>query len=234
MLRRQFNSIWITLPGGVLALAPQWAQALSLDDLSNAETAKGLKMALEKGAIGAIGLLGRPDGFMGNDRVRIALPSYLEEASKLLRALGQGARIDELVLAMNRAAEAAVPLSKDLLVGAVRSMTVTDAKNILTGPDTAATDFFAGKTRTPLQAKFLPVVSRVVAKMGLAEKYNQVVGKAADLGLMKREDASIQQYVTGRSLDALYLMIGDEERKIRKDPIGTGSALLGKVFGALR
>lgn len=234
MLRRQFNSIWITLPGGVLALAPQWAQALSLDDLSNAETAKGLKMALEKGAIGAIGLLGRPDGFMGNDRVRIALPSYLEEASKLLRALGQGARIDELVLAMNRAAEAAVPLSKDLLVGAVRSMTVTDAKNILTGPDTAATDFFAGKTRTPLQAKFLPVVSRVVAKMGLAEKYNQVAGKAADLGLMKREDASIQQYVTGRSLDALYLMIGDEERKIRKDPIGTGSALLGKVFGALR
>jgi hypothetical protein len=161
------------------------------------------------------------------------LPGYLEDASKLLRACGQGGRIDELVIAMNRAAEAAVPMAKDLLVSAVRSMNVTDAKKILVGGDTSVTSFFTEKTRTPLSVKFLPVVTKATAKVGLAEKYNQVAGRVADLGLVKKEDANIQQYVTGKSLDGLYFMIGEEEKKIRKDPVGTGSAVLKKVFGAL-
>ena len=232
MDRRKFNSI--PLLAAVMLLAHQRAQALSLDDLSNKEASQGLKIALEKGALAAVSLLGQTDGFLGNDKVRIPLPGYLEDASKLLRTFGQGARIDELVTAMNRAAEAAVPMAKDLLVGAVKSMNVTDAKKILAGGDTSITSFFAEKTRAPLNIKFLPVVTQATAKVGLAEKYNQVAGKVADMGLVKKEDANIQQYVTGKSLDGLYLMIGEEEKKIRQNPVAAGSAVLEKVFGALK
>lgn len=231
MDRRQFSSI--PLPLLLSLLAHQRAHALSIGDLSDAEASQGLKTALEKGAIAAVNLLGKTDGFLGNEKVRIPLPGYLEDASSLLRVMGQGARIDELVTAMNRAAEAAVPMAKDILVGAVKSMNVSDAKKILIGGETSVTNFFAEKTRAPLGVKFLPVVTKATAKVGLAEKYNQVAGKVANLGLVKKEDANIQQYVTGKSLDGLYWMIGEEERKIRRDPVGTGSAILKKVFGAL-
>jgi hypothetical protein len=233
MDRRQFNSIPVPTLAAVILLAQTQAHALTLSDLTNAEASKGLKTALEKGAIAAISTLGKTDGFLGNEKVRIPLPGFLEDASKLLRTFGQGARIDELVTAMNRAAEAAVPMAKDLLLGAVKSMNVTDAKKILQGGETSVTSFFAEKTRAPLSVKFLPVVTKATEKVGLAEKYNQVAGKAAGMGLVKKEDANIQQYVTGKSLDGLYLMIGEEEKKIRQDPIGTGSAVLKKVFGAL-
>ena len=234
MDRRQFNSVSASALATLAALTHQHAQALSLGDLTNAEASQGLKTALEKGALAAVGLLGKTDGFLGNDKVRIPLPGFLEDAAQLLRTLGQGKRIDELVTSMNRAAEAAIPLAKDMLVGAVKSMNVTDAKNILAGGETAVTGFFIDKTRTPLAEKFLPVVTQATEKVGLAEKYNQVAGKAAGMGLMKKEDANIQQYVTGKSLDGLYFMIGEEEKKIRQDPIGTGSAILKKVFGALK
>lgn len=233
MDRRQFNSITVPALAAILAMAQEQALALSLSDLTNAEASTGLKAALEKGARSAVEILGKTDGFLGNEKVRIPLPSFLEDASKLLRTFGQGARIDELIAAMNRAAEAAVPTAKDLLVGAVKSMNVTDAKKILAGGETSVTTFFAEKTRAPLAVKFLPVVTKATLKVGLADKYNQVAGKAADFGLVKKEDANIQQYVTGKTLDGLYLMIGEEEKKIRQDPVGTGSALLKKVFGAL-
>lgn len=233
MDRRQFSSIPVSLLATAVMLAHQQAYALSINDLSNSEASQGLKAALEKGAIAAINLLGKTDGFLGNEKVRIPLPRYLDDASKLLRTLGQGARLDELVTSMNRAAEAAVPMAKDLLVGAVKSMNVTDAKKILAGGETSVTNFFSEKTREPLGIKFLPIVTKATAKVGLAEKYNQVAGRAVEFGLMKKEDANIQQYVTGKSLDGLYLMIGEEEKKIRQDPVGTGSAILKKVFGAL-
>ena len=233
MDRRQFSAISSSLVLATLALAQQRANALSLADLSNADVSKGLKTALEQGALAAVGLLGQTDGFLGNDKVRIRLPGFLEDAANLLKKLGQGKRVDELVTAMNRAAETAVPLAKDMLIGAARSMSVTDAKKILTGGDTSVTGFFAEKTRAPLGLKFLPVVTKATEKVGLAEKYNQVANKAASLGLVAKEDANIQQYVTGKSLDGLYFMIGEQEKKIRQDPIGTGSAILQKVFGAL-
>ncbi len=234
MDRRQFSSIPLPLMATLVFWTHQHAQALSLGDLSNAEASQGLKQALEKGAIAAVNLLGRSDGFLGNPKVRIPLPGYLQDASKLMEALGQGRRVDELVTTMNRAAEAAVPLAKDLLVNAVKSMTVTDAKQILSGGDTSVTTFFAEKTRDPLGVRFLPVVTQATAKVGLAAKYNQLAGKAAGLGLLKKEDANIEQYVTGKALDGLYLMIGEEEQRIRQDPVGTGSAILKKVFGALK
>lgn len=219
---------------GLIALAHQRAWALSLADLTSAEASQGLKAALEKGAVVAVDLLGKPGGFLNNDRVRIQLPGALNEAAKLARALGQGKKVDELVESMNHAAETAVPMAKNMLVGAVKSMSVNDAKAILTGGENSVTQFFANKTRAPLSTQFLPVVTKVVEKVGLAQRYNEFAAKAAGMGLVRQEDASIQRYVTGKSLDGLYTIIGDQERKIRQDPVGTGSAIIGKVFGAIR
>ena len=125
-------------------------------------------------------------------------------------------------------------MGRDLLVSTVRAMNVNDAKNILMGGQTSATDFFAEKTRVPLGLKFLPVVTQATEKVGLATQYNDFAGKAAGFGLVKKEDANIQQYVTNKSLDGLYAIIAGEEKKIRQDPVGSGSALLQKVFGALK
>jgi len=234
MHRRQFNSLPLLAIAALSVLAWDQARALTLDDLSSADAAKGLKAALEKGALSAVGLLGAKDGFLGNDKVRIPLPGYLNDAAQLLRTFGQGDKVDELLTAMNRAAEAAVPQSKELLLKAVQTMSVTDAKGILSGGNTAVTDFFASKTRPALAVKFLPVVTLATSRVGLADKYNEVAGKASEMGLVKKEDANIQQYVTGKTLDGLFLMISEEEKKIRQNPVGYGSAILSKVFGALQ
>ena len=234
MDRREFASVSACSIAALLLFAHARAYALSLSDLTNTEASQGLKTALEKGALAAVGILGKTDGFLGNEKVRIPLPGFLNDAAKLLKSLGQGKRVDELITSMNRAAEAAVPMAKELLVSAVKSMSVTDAKKILSGGDTSVTGFFAEKTREPLGVRFLPVVTKATEKVGLAAQYNSLAAKAAGLGLLKKEDANIQQYVTGKSLDGLYFMIGEEEKKIRQDPIGTGSAVLKKVFGALK
>jgi hypothetical protein len=235
MQRRQFNLVLAASASSLLTgLMPLDAFALSLADLSNGEVVQGLKAALEQGAVAAVGLLGRPDGFLGNPKVRIPLPGFLKQAAQLLKMLGRGKQVEELEIAMNRAAEAAVPMAKDMLVRAARSMTVNDARGILTGGDTSVTDFFAAKTREPLGVKFLPVVTAATKKVGLAQKYNAMAGKAAGTGLVSAQDANIEHYVTGKSLDALYVMIGQEERKIRANPAAAGSAVLRRVFGALQ
>ena len=201
---------------------------------SETDAALGVREALERGATSAVSLLGRSGGFLDNPKVRIPLPGVLDDAARLLKATGQGARVDELVTAMNRAAEAAVPQAKTLLVSTVKSMSVEDARRIVAGGDNSVTQFFATKTRQPLSVKFLPIVTRATERVRLADKYNAVAGRAAGMGLVGRQDASIQQYVTGKALDGLYLMIGEEEKKIRRDPVGTGSAILKRVFGSLR
>jgi len=234
MQRRHFHQTTLGGLGLLIVAAHHQAWALSLADLSEKDASAGIKTALERGALAAVALLGKTNGFLGNPKVRIPLPGFLEDASKLLKITGQGARVDELVTSMNRAAEAAVPMGKNLLVGAVKSMSVTDARNILTGGDDSVTRFFADKTRTPLSETFLPVVTKATEKVGLARSYNRVAEKASGFGLVRKEDANIQRYVTGKSLDGLYTIIGEEERKIRQDPVGTGSAILKKVFGALK
>jgi Protein of unknown function (DUF4197) len=217
-----------------LGLTGRAAHALSLGDLTNTDASSGLKAALAKGVGVAIDSLGKTDGFLGNSLVRIPLPGYMEDAAKLLRQFGQGARIDELVTTINRAAEQAVPMAKDLIVKTVQTISVKDAKNILTGGEGAATKYFAEKTRSPLGTQFLPIVTKATEKLGLAQKYNDLAGKLQQFGLVKPDDANIQKYVTGKSLDGLYTMIALEEKKIRQDPIGTGSAILSKVFGAMK
>ncbi len=237
MQRRRFNQTGLSAIGALVLGAYQQANALSISDLSgisNNDASAGLKTALEKSVLAAVALLGQTNGFFGNDKVRIPLPGYLNDVAGLLKNLGQGKRVEELTLSLNRAAEAAVPLGKSLLVSAVKNMSVADAKNILTGGDSSVTAFFADKTRAPLGITFLPIVTQATEKVGLLNKYNEFAAKAAGFGLVKKEDTNIQQYVTSKSLDGLYLIIGEEEKKIRRDPVGTGSAILKKVFGALK
>lgn len=226
MQRREFT----TVAGGTL-LVGLWHPAARAGLLSEADASMGVKAALERGALAAVGLLGRSDGFLNNPQVKIPLPGFLADAAKLLKFTGQQKRVDELVVAMNRAAEAAVPEAKTLLVDAVKSMSVQEGLKIVQGGDTSVTQFFAGKTRAPLSVKFLPIVTQATEKVSLAEKYNAVAGKVSNLGLVKKEDANIQSYVTRKALDGLYFVIGEEEKKIRRDPIGTGSDILRKVFG---
>lgn len=217
----------ILLPVVLLPL-PLPALALSLTET---DAAGGVREALRRGAEAAVSNLGRADGFLGNQAVRIPLPGYLADAGKLMRTFGQGKRVDELETAMNRAAESAVPAARQLLVDTVRAISVEDALKIVKGGDTSVTAFFQRKTRAPLGEQFLPIVTQATEKVSLADKYNRVAAKAQGVGLIKPEDASIQHYVTRKALDGLYWMIGEEEKKIRKDPVGTGSAILKKVFG---
>ena len=231
MQRRKFQACGFA---ALILLATTRAQALSLADLSNADASSGVKAALEQGALAAVGLLGQSGGFLNNPQVRIPLPGYLNDAAQLMKRFGQGARIEELETAINRAAELAVPMGKEVLVGAVRSMNVQDAKNILTGGTTSVTQFFSEKTRVPLGQKFLPLVAQATDKVGLAQQYNAFAGKAAGFGLLRQEDASIEQYVTGKTLDGLFTVIGEQEQQLRQNPAAAGSAILKKVFGALK
>lgn len=219
--RRQFTAA-LLLPAWA---GPAWS-------LSETEAASGVRAALERGALAAVSVLGRNDGFLGNPQVRIPLPGALEDAAKLMRSLGQGRKVDELVTAMNRAAESAVPAAKPIFVSAVKAISIEDALQVVRGGATSVTDFFVGKTRSPLAEKFLPIVTQATQKVKLAERYNAVATKAAGLGLVKGEQANVQQYVTSKALDGLFWMIGEEEKKIRADPVKTGSAILKKVFGS--
>lgn len=209
------------------------AYSLGLDDLSNKDAVAGLKEALVKGAGNAVGKLGKADGFLGNDKVKIPLPESLQKVDGMLRNFGMSKYADELVLTMNRAAEAAVPEAKALLVKAVKDMSVQDAKGILSGGNTAATEYFRGKTSQPLAEKFLPIVQKATAKVKLADKYNQFAGKATKFGLVDEKQANLENYVTQKTLDGLFVMMAEEEKAIRADPVGQASKLLSKVFGAI-
>ena len=208
--------------------------ALGIADLSNQDAIAGLKDALTQGSAAAIGKLGVENGFLNNDRVRIPLPKILEQARPLLKLTGKGQQLDDLVIQMNHAAEAAVPLAKPLLLDAVKSMSITDAKNILTGGDTSVTDFFREKTSPKLAVQFLPIVKKVTDRSSLSTRYNSTMAMAPKMGLVTKEQSTVEGYVTQRALDGLYTMIAEEEKAIRADPIGTGSKLLGKVFGAIK
>lgn len=221
-------------PALLLLLAQQKAYALSLSDFSQKDLAGGIGAALRQGAELALSQLGRPGGFLDNPAVRIPLPGFLDKASRALKFAGLGSSLNELVVGMNRAAEGAVPLGKDLILKAVNTMTVDDARRILTGGDTSVTDFFSQRTRDPLTQAFLPVVNKTVGQTGAAQIYSQIAETAAPLGLIKGQDSSIDGYVTGRTLDGLYRVIGEEEKKIRQNPVQAGSAIAQKVFGALR
>jgi hypothetical protein len=224
------NVIAAALACGVLGGG---AFGLDLKSLSNADASAGLKKALDQGIDRAVGKLGVTDGFLKNPEVKIDLPPRLAKAENMIRMLGVGDQLDQLVTSMNRAAEAAVPESKILLKQALKQMSLEDAKRILTGGDDAATQYFKQATYTPLKAKFAPIIGRTTEKVKLGETYDALAKKAVTLGVLKPEDATLQSYVTDKTLDGLFLMMAEEERAIRKDPLGQASSLLKKVFGAV-
>lgn len=209
------------------------ASGLTIADLSNQDAVQGLKDALVQGADRAVSQLGTANGFLGNPKVKIPLPASLQKAERLMRMVGMGGQADELVTSMNRAAEMAVTEAKPLLVDAVKQMSVQDAKGILTGGDDAATQYFRRSTSAALTQKFLPIVKEMTARVNLAKLYNQYAGQAAALGVIEAKDANLDNYVTQKALDGLFLMIAEQERAIRKNPIGSASTMVQKVFGAI-
>ena len=219
---------------GILALLLAGPASAGLDSISNQDAVSGLKGALERGSSVAVDLLGRTDGFFGNNAVKIPLPDSLKRYEKLMRNVGLGKHADELILTMNRAAEAAVPEAKKLFVDAVKKMSVQDAKGILTGGQTAGTEYFKRTTSDPLRGRFLPIVKKATQKVGLAQKYNEYAGKGAKFGLVKKEQSNLDDYVTQKALDGLFFMVAEEEKKIRQDPVRAGSDIVKKVFGALK
>jgi Protein of unknown function (DUF4197) len=201
--------------------------------LSSVDAGSALRTALERGADIAVAQLGKNDGFLSNDKVRIGLPELLEKAAPVLRTVGKGRQLDELSTAMNHAAEQATAHAKPLLIQAIKSLSVDDASRILTGGDNAVTDYFSARTRQPLGETFRPVVDEALKKLAVAKSYNDVAQKASKLGLIRGKLITVQDHVTQHALDGLYFVIGEEERRIRRDPVGTGSEILKKVFGAL-
>lgn len=210
------------------------APAASLSGISNTDAVSGLKQALTDGSAAAVAQLGVQNGFFNNAKVKIPLPPALERVESLMRFAGMGRQADDLVLAMNRAAEAAVPEAKALLVDSVKRMSVQDAKGILTGGDTAATAYFRRTTESQLAKRFLPIVKTQTDRVGLAEKYNSLAGQGAQFGLIDKDNATVESYVTQKALDGLYLMIAEQEKNFRQNPLGAASDIVKRVFGALR
>jgi hypothetical protein len=174
-----------------------------------------VKAALEQGASAAVASLGAKDGFLGNPAVKIPLPAGLRKAEKVMRMMGRQQQFDDLVVSINRAAEAAVAQARPLLLSAVRSMSVADAKDIVAGGDDSVTRFFRAKAEKDLTDRFLPIVKQTTDQSGLARQYNTLAGQAATFGVIDAEDARIENYVTAQALDGLFLMIAEQERAIR-------------------
>jgi len=205
-----------------------------LDRFSTSEQIESLRQALTQGAKASVSTLARKDGFLGNPRVRIPLPDNLQKTDRVMRKIGLGKYSDQLITSMNRAAEAAVPEAKNLLVGAISKMTVTDAKNILTGGDDAATRYFRKNTETELTAKFTPIVGKAMKKVKLAETYDRFAGKGAEFGLMDKRDARLEDYITRKAMDGLFLVMAEQEKAIRDHPLQATGELAKKIFAAIR
>ncbi len=205
----------------------------SVDALTDTEMSSGLKTALNQGVEKAVNSLGLVNGFFGNKEVKIPLPESLQKVEKGMKLIGMGKQSDDLVLKMNRAAEAAAPEAKTLLIDSIKQMSLADAKAILTGPEDAATQYFKKTTSIQMGEKFLPIVSKATEKVQLAQTYNKYAEMGSQFGVVDKEDANIERYVTNKALDGLYLMIAKEEAAIRKDPLGQASSILKKVFGAV-
>lgn len=215
-----------------LGQAGEIARRLGLgSELSDSKISSGLKQALQIGAEQSVKLTGRPDGFFGNPDIKILMPSNLRPLEKGLRMLGYGPKVDDFVLSMNRAAEAAAPAARKIFIDAISAMTFDDARRILSGGDTAATDYFKLKTTPQLTAAFRPVVERTMATNGVTQQYEALVAQYKSMPFAKNQDLDISHYVVSKALDGLFFELGQEERKIRKDPAAQTTNLLREVFG---
>jgi Protein of unknown function (DUF4197) len=204
------------------------------EGLGDARVAQGLKEALRVGTENAVSLTGRVDGFFTNQAIKILMPERLKSLEQGLRLIGQGDRVDELVLGMNRAAERAAPSARKIFVDAIGEMSFDDARRILSGADTAATEYFKRKTTGPLTTAFSPVVQRSMDEVGVARQYKDLLAQAQAIPFFRPESFDLDRYVVGKSLDGLFHVVGEEERKIRTNPTARTTELLRDVFGRLQ
>jgi hypothetical protein len=199
--------------------------------LSESTVMAGLKQALQVGTERAIASTSKPGGFLDDPLLRIALPDDLDRMAKGLRTVGLGSRVDELEVAMNRAAEAASAEAATVFWDAIRSMTISDAMGILHGGDAAATEYFRSRTEGTLRERFSPVVDDAMKQVGLVQLYDQLVGRSQLLGLFGSPTVELNRYVTDQTLDGLFLVLAGEEKRIREDPVARSTDLLRTVFG---
>jgi hypothetical protein len=201
------------------------------NELSDEKITSGLKEALQVGTDNAVRSTGRPDGYFGNEAIKVLMPEKLRTLEKGLRAIGYGPDVDEFVLSMNRAAERAAPHAKAIFWDAILELSFEDARQIFSGGDTAATDYFRDKTTDKLVGAFTPVVEEAMDEVGVTRQYNQLVGRARAIPFLKSEFVDINEYVVSKALDGLFYVLAEEERKIRKDPAARITELLKEVFG---
>ncbi|SFN95094.1 Protein of unknown function [Nitrosospira briensis] len=224
----------VFLVGLCISISACASGATGADSLSDEDIANGLKQALTQGAHAAVDKLGVMNGFLENPKVKIQLPGSLQKVEGVMRTVGLSKHADSLVTTMNRAAETVAAEAKPLLVNAVQEMSVEDARGILAGGNDAATQYFRNTTSDALSQKFLPIVKNATDQAGLLKKYNEFARKGAKLGLVTEENANIENYLTQKTLDGIFLMMAEEERAIRDDPMGQGNKLLQRMFGSLK
>ena len=218
-----------------LMLLPGCAELLSgleqLDTTPSSSPSDGLREALRVGIDRAVGSVGRPDGYLGNPDIKIPMPEKLQKVEKSLRFLGADQIVDEFSISMNRAAEAAAPVAKQVFLDAVRQMTFEDAMTILRGNSHEATDYFRGTAGPELERLFRPIVEDKLESVGATRSFNNLMRKVDDVPLLSRPVFDLNAYVTDEALDGLFLMLAREEERIRTDPLARTTELLRKWFG---
>lgn len=219
------------LAGLFIGVTAEASNRVESAEPGDAKTAAGLKEALQIGAGNAVSLTGQVDGYFKNQAIKILMPKQLQSLEKGLRAVGYGPQVDEFVLSMNRAAEKAAPQAKEIFAGAIGEITFADARQILTGGDTAATDYFKSKTTDKLTVAFRPAVEKTMNETGVTRQYKELVGRFQAIPFAKSQSFDIDQYVVSKALDGLFHVLGEEERKIRKNPAARVTSLLKDVFG---
>jgi hypothetical protein len=201
--------------------------------LSNDKIASGLKEALQVSTSRAVASTGRPDGFLKNEAIKILLPDKLRNASRTLRLVGMGPQLDELEVGMNRAAEQATPKAKQIFLNALSQMTINDARQIFSGGDTAATDYFRSKSSADLAAAFGPIVHNSLQNVGVVQQYDALLRNPIASTVVRTQNFDLDKYVVGKTLDGLFFTLGQEEKKIRTNPAAQTTTLLKEVFGSL-
>lgn len=199
--------------------------------ISQDEASQGVKEALAQGVQKAVSQLGRKDGFLADQAVRIGSPKKLRKLTDTARKLGAGKYVDRFETSMNRAAEAAVPLAADTFADAVRGLTVEDAIGLVRGGDGAATRYLREKTGDRLREQFLPVVAKSTAEAGVTQAYKRLTEKAGEMGNLLGDDVDLDSYVTEKAIDGLFVYVAEQEKAIRANPLGQASSLLQRVFG---
>jgi hypothetical protein len=212
---------------GLIDLPQGPAAVRGLDDPT---IASGLKEALSIGTKNAVGLVSQLNGYFGNDVIKILLPNKVQQAAELLGKLGYQKQVDEFIQSMNRAAEKAAPKAVSHFADAIRGMSIEDARKILAGNDRAATDYFQSRTSAQLYDAFKPTISESMSQVGVTRAYQAMIGKIPVLSLVKPDSVDLDHHVTTKALDGLFHMVGEEEAKIRANPVARTTDLLKKVF----